>query len=172
MATAAIGRSRESAAWRMNRRRLEAEAIRDALLSAAGRLDPLLGGPAFKPLAEPRRTVYLMSVRTGPTDGDFGRVFDRADPGSIVDRRGQSVVAPQALFFMNDPWVIGLSRALAQRVVAESLPNNDSRIRHLYCIVLGRQPTMGGLEGRSEDACSSRRRQHLGAPLSHDFVHE
>ena len=41
----------------------------------------------------------------GPGTSDFGRLFDRADPGSIVGRRGESVVAPQALFFLNDPFV-------------------------------------------------------------------
>ena len=89
----------------MNRRRLEAEAIRDSLLAVAGRLDATPGGPAFADLAVPRRTLYLLSARTGASTSDFGRLFDRADPGSIVDRRGQSVVAPQALFFLNDPFV-------------------------------------------------------------------
>ena len=50
---------------RMNRRRLEAEAIRDSLLAVAGRLDAAPGGPAFADLAVPRRTLYLMSARTG-----------------------------------------------------------------------------------------------------------
>ena len=64
-----------------------------------------MGGPSFADLAVPRRTLYLQSVRTGPGTTDFGRVFDRADPGSIVGKRGESVVAPQALFFLNDPFV-------------------------------------------------------------------
>ncbi len=95
---------------RMNRRRLDAEAIRDSLLAVAGRLDARRGGPAFAELAVPRRTLYLMSVRTGPSSSDFGRLFDRADPGSIVAQRGQSIVAPQALFFLNDPFVSDLAR--------------------------------------------------------------
>ena len=65
---------------RMNRRRLEAEAIRDSLLAVAGRLDATRGGPAFTDLAVPRRTLYLMSARTGANTSDFGRLFDRADP--------------------------------------------------------------------------------------------
>jgi hypothetical protein len=126
---------------RMNRRRLEAEAIRDSLLSVAGRLDSTPGGPAFRELTVPRRTLYLMSVRTGPSGSDFGRLFDRADPGTIVDRRSQSIVAPQALFFRNDPAVADWARDLAARVARESPPDREARIRHLYALVLGRPPT-------------------------------
>ncbi len=100
---------------RMNRRRLEAEAIRDSLFAVAGRLDATPGGPAFTDPAVPRRTLYLFSARTGANTSDFGRLFDRADPGSIVAQRGQSVVAPQALFFLNDPLVSDLARSLAAR---------------------------------------------------------
>ena len=131
---------------RMNRRSLEAEAVRDSLLSVTGRLDSTCGGPAFADPAAPRRTLYLMSVRTGPSNSDFGRLFDRADPGSIVDRRGESVVAPQALFFMNDPAVAKWSRDLAARVAREAPAGNEARIRHLYVLTLGRPPTRAELD--------------------------
>ena len=55
----------------------------------------------------------------GPGATDFGRLFDRADPGSIVAGRGESIVAPQALFFLNDPFVSETARALATRVASE-----------------------------------------------------
>ncbi len=126
---------------RMNRRRLEAESIRDSLLAVAGRLDSAIGGPSFADLAVPRRTVYLQSVRTGPGATDFGRVFDRADPGSIVGKRGESVVAPQALFFLNDPFVSEMARALAARIAGEAPPANEPRINRLYALALGRPPT-------------------------------
>ena len=125
---------------RMNRRRLDAEAIRDSLLAVAGRLDASPGGPAFADLAVPRRTLYLQSVRTGPSSTGFGRLFDRADPGSIVAVRGESVVAPQALFFLNDPFVSEIARALAARVAHEARMSNESRIRRLYALVLNRPP--------------------------------
>ena len=79
-------RSRRTACFgRMNRRRLDAEAIRDSLLAVAGRLDATLGGPSFADLAVPRRTLYLQSVRTGPE-------LDRLRPAvrpcrSRLDRR-------------------------------------------------------------------------------------
>jgi hypothetical protein len=130
----------------MNRRRLEAEAIRDSLLAVAGRLDLARGGPAFTDLAVPRRTLYLMSVRTGPSTSDFGRLFDRADPGSIVARRSQSTVAPQALFFLNDPTVSAWARDLAARVKREAPKDTESRMRRLYAVVLGRPPTRAEID--------------------------
>jgi hypothetical protein len=131
---------------RMNRRRLEAEAIRDSLLAVSGRLDLTPGGPAFVDLATPRRTLYLLSARTGANTSDFGRLFDRADPGSVVGRRGQSVVAPQALFFLNDPLVNDLARALAARVAREAPAGSEARIRRLYTLALGRPPTRAELD--------------------------
>ncbi len=125
---------------RMNRRRLDAEAIRDSLLAVAGRLDASPGGIAFADLAVPRRTLYLQSVRTGPSSTGFGRLFDRADPGSIVAVRGESVVAPQALFFLNDPFLSETARAVAARVVREAPESNEARIRRLYTLVLNRPP--------------------------------
>jgi hypothetical protein len=131
---------------RMNRRRLDAEAIRDSLLAVAGRLDTTPGGPAFADPAMTRRTLYLLSARTGANTSDFGRLFDRADPGSIVAQRGESVVAPQALFFLNDPLVSELARALAARVARESPADARDRIRRLYVLALGRPPTQTELD--------------------------
>ncbi len=125
---------------RMSRRRLDAESIRDSLLSVAGRLGGDMGGPSFADLAVPRRTVYLQSVRTGPVTTDFGRVFDRADPGSIVGKRGESVVAPQALFFLNDPFVNALAQALAARIASDEPAAGAPRVRRLYALALGRPP--------------------------------
>ncbi|HEY4263187.1 MAG TPA: DUF1553 domain-containing protein, partial [Schlesneria sp.] len=101
--------------WRANRRRIEAESLRDSLLAVAGRLDATRGGPGFQDITLPRRSLYLMAVRTG-TKADFGPLFDVADCTGIVERRFESIVAPQALFLMNDPFVIELSGALSQRI--------------------------------------------------------
>ncbi len=131
---------------RMNRRRLDAESIRDSLLSVSGRLDVASGGPPFTDLAVPRRTLYLMSARTGANTSEFGRLFDRADPSLIVAQRGQSVVAPQALFFLNDPFVSGIAKDLAARVSYEAPANAEARIRRLYLLALGRQPTKAEID--------------------------
>src|SRR5262249_57231646 len=107
---------------RMNRQRLEAEAIRDRLLAVSGQLEMTRGGAPFSDLAAPRRTLYLMSARTGANTSDFGRLFDRADPSLIVARRGHSVVAPQALFFLNDPFVSTAAKTLASPILNETPP--------------------------------------------------
>ena len=127
--------------WRMNRRRLEAEAIRDSLLSVAARLDLQQHGLAFQDLSLPRRTLYLMSARTGAQTSDFGPLFDRADCGAIVGQRTTSTVAPQALFMMNDPFVIEQAKALAVRVRHESGDDPAEAIRRIYNISLGRSPS-------------------------------
>ena len=131
---------------RMNRQRLEAEAIRDNLLAVSRRLDAARGGPPFTDLGVPRRTLYLMSARTGANTSDFGRLFNRADPGSMVAQRDQSVVAPQALFFLNDPFVSGAAEALAGRVLREAPANTEARIQRLYAIALGRPPTRSEID--------------------------
>jgi hypothetical protein len=131
---------------RMDRRRLDAEAIRDSLLAVAGGLDATLGGPSFADLAAPRRTLYLQSVRTGPSATDFGRLFDRADPGSIVAGRGESVVAPQALFFLNDAFVSEMARRLAARTARDEAEAPADRIGRLYALVLGRPPAPSELD--------------------------
>ena len=131
---------------RMDRRRLDAEAIRDSLLAVAGGLDDTLGGSSFADLSAPRRTLYLQSVRTGPSATDFGRLFDRADPGSIVAGRSESVVAPQALFFLNDAFVSEMARRLAARTARDEAEAPEARIGRLYALVLGRPPAPSELD--------------------------
>jgi hypothetical protein len=124
---------------RANRRRLAAEEIRDNLLAIAGRLDLSGGGPAFTDLATPRRSVYLMSVRTGQSTDSFGPLFDAANCSTIVERRFSSTVAQQALFLMNDPFVMNIADVLAERVAREASAGDAAqRIDRLYCIALGR----------------------------------
>jgi hypothetical protein len=131
----------------MPRRRLEAEEIRDSLLAVANRLDSTAGGPGFLDLATPRRSLYLMSVRTGAKTADFGPLFDGADCSAVVERRSQSTVAPQALFLMNDPFVVDLAAALSERILREVSEEDESRrIDRLYQIVLGRVPTVAEVE--------------------------
>src|SRR5262249_60675546 len=86
----------ENRLWgRMNRRRLEVEAIRDALFAVAGRLDPRPGGPAdADPASSSRRMLYIKTSRT--TRAGLGPLFDAADPAMHADRRTVSPGAPQA----------------------------------------------------------------------------
>ena len=123
------------------RTRLEAEALRDSLLVVAGRLDASLGGPGFQEIALPRRSVYFMSVRTGAKSG-FASIFDAPDCGAIVEKRSVSTVAPQALFFLNDPFSTDHARELARRV-KEEYPTSgiEAWIQSAYRLVFGRSAT-------------------------------
>ena len=131
----------------MPRRRLESEAIRDSLLVVSGLLDPTPGGPGFLEIEVPRRTLYLMSVRTGAKTADFNSLFDGPDGGGIIERRNQSIVAPQALFLLNESWLDKISTALADRIMREAASDrHEDRIRCLYEVSLARAPTSAETE--------------------------
>ena len=125
---------------RANRRRLESEAIRDSLLAASGTLDPTLGGPALPAdLASPRRTLYLRTVRSDRAG--FGPLFDAANAASSVDQRTISTIAPQALFLLNNPFVLDQARIVALRLTREAPGTNEAaRIRRAYLLLYGRSP--------------------------------
>ena len=123
---------------RMNRRRLESEAIRDSLLSVSGQLDPILGGPSIRDLNINRRTLYVMTVRSDRTTYQF--LFDAADPNAIVEKRMDSTVAPQSLFLMNHPFVLAQTKALTQRVMKEAPDSDRRKIEWLYPLLYGRVP--------------------------------
>ncbi len=126
---------------RMNRISLDAESFRDSMLVMAGRLDTVRGGVGFQDVALPRRSLYLMSVRTGTKSG-FASVFDGPDSSAIVEKRNVSTVAPQALFLLNDPFTIDQARLLARRVTHESASSQPSeQIRGVYRLLFGRLPT-------------------------------
>jgi hypothetical protein len=121
----------------MSRRRLEAEAIRDAILTLAGRLDGRFGGPADSDPQSPRRMLYVQATRTSRSG--LGPLFDAANPAMHVERRTVSTVAPQALYLMNEPLVAGAARFIVERPeIAEA--DTALRIRLLYELILGRPP--------------------------------
>ena len=132
---------------RWTRRPLEAESVRDSLLSVVNRLDARIGGPGFDQITEPRRTLYLRSVRTGEMAASFSPLFDGPDCGAIVEKRSHSTTAPQALFLLNDEFVMDTADALAKLLLRET-PNapDEDRIRQLYRIALGRSPSREELE--------------------------
>jgi cytochrome c553 len=132
----------ENHLWgRMNRRRLESEAIRDSLLTVTGRLNLSLGGPGFHDLTDPRRTFYLMTDRYEGTSY-FGSIFDQPSPNLICEKRNTSTVAPQALFMLNDPFVARQAKALADRLMRETGEKSaKAKIQKLYSLCLGRLPT-------------------------------
>jgi hypothetical protein len=122
----------------MSRRRLEAEAIRDSILAVSGKLNRTMGGPAVRAFAAPRRSLYLMTIRSDRTG--FGPLFDAADPTAPVDKRTISTVAPQALFLLNNPFVLAQTKELATRLRAAA-GNDTARIDFAYALLYGRPPT-------------------------------
>ena len=127
---------------RMPRQRLEAEAIRDTCLAVSGRLDATPGGPAFTDLMTPRRSLYLMATRTGAKTTGFGALFDGADCGAVVEARKASTVAPQALFLLNDPFMLDSADALATRIARESEEEDPgARLERLHGLLFGRLPS-------------------------------
>jgi hypothetical protein len=131
----------------MNRKRLEAECLRDAMLVASGTLDRTAGGPTMKPgtasevgyvFDDARRSVYLPVFRNRLPE--LFEVFDFADPNVVLGRRNVSTVAPQALFLMNNPFVMGQAREAARRALAT--PGDDAaRLERAFRSALGRAPS-------------------------------
>jgi mono/diheme cytochrome c family protein len=125
--------------WRMNRRRLEFEPLRDALLASAGRLDRRLGGQPVQ-IAQapftPRRSVYGFIDRQN-LPGLF-RTFDLASPDTSTPQRHSTTVPQQALFLMNGPFVVEHARALAARPDVVTQKSDEARIDRLHQIAYGR----------------------------------
>jgi hypothetical protein len=149
--------------WRWNRKRLDAEVLRDAMLATAGRLDRSrpLASPAtalgvqelnrrttdlkpvtdFTPLEVPRRvrSVYLPVVRNRLTESMAA--FDAADPNLIVGRRDATTSPSQGLYVLNSPFVIEQAEHLARGLLAGPPADDTARIERAYLTMLARRPT-------------------------------
>lgn len=143
--------------WRMNRRRLEVEALRDAILMVSGQLDtsPPIGSPLLNsPMVELRRiasdgsdvglksrhrSVYVPVLR-GAVPGMF-EVFDFAEPSDVRGRRDITTVATQALFMMNSPFVAEQAEHAADRLLGNDQNENHERVQTAYLRTLGRHPS-------------------------------
>jgi hypothetical protein len=147
--------------WRMNRTRLDAESVRDALLQITGHLDLSMGGPSDRQFAlspgihvtpvvdygkfdvdSPegrRRSIYRFLFRTLPDP--FMDSLDCPEGSQLAPTRGASVTALQALSMLNNPFVVRQSQHLAERVSRQSsaLPE---QIQAASQLVLGRPPTV------------------------------
>jgi hypothetical protein len=127
--------------WRMNHRRLDLEALRDALLSAGGQLDHRIGGPSLRDALSPgvrRRTLYSFVDRLN-VPGLF-RTFDFPSPDATSPARDATLVPQQALFLMNSPFVLHQARSLTARPDVIALPGVEDRVKRMYQILYGRDP--------------------------------
>jgi len=141
---------------RMNLRRLEGEAIRDAMLAVSGRLDSKMFGPSVTPYL----TAFMIGrgrpAQSGPLDGAGRRTiylgvrrnflnplllaFDAPIPFTTIGRRSVSNVPAQALALLNNPFVLEQSQLWARRTV-EAHASSSDRIRAMYVAAFGREPS-------------------------------
>jgi hypothetical protein len=140
--------------WRFNRRRLEAEAVRDSILAISGELDCTPGqehpfppptswgytqhAPFGAVYDHNRRSVYLMTQRI--KRHPFFALFDGADPNASTPERRLTTVPTQALFFLNDAFVHSKADKFAARIVA-ARARDPERVELAYVQTLGRPAT-------------------------------
>ena len=145
--------------WRMNRTRLDAESVRDAVLQITGKLDLTAGGPSVKQFIQTpgihvtpkvdyssfnvdsqesyRRSVYRFIFRTLPDP--FMDSLDCADSSQLTAKRNASVTSLQALAMLNNHFIVRQSEHFAERV--SQAGDLNAQIRAVYDLALGRAPT-------------------------------
>ncbi len=140
--------------------RLEAEALRDAMLAVSGRLNRKMFGPPFRPII-PKEAIATRSKDEYPTDIKDGvelwrrsvyafvkrsvpnplmDVFDAPDSNAACSRRNTTTVPTQALTLLNDGFVRQCATQFAQRVVTETGLEPKAQIRRAYQLALSREP--------------------------------
>ena len=147
--------------WRFNRRRLDSEALRDAMLAVSGRFNPKMGGPSFyprmskealeglsrkanawgnSPLAErSRRSIYMMTKRSRLLP--LMTTFDFTDTTLPCGQRDVTTVPTQSLALLNNHFVHEQSAAMARRIVKEIGTDPAKGAERAWQLALGRNPT-------------------------------
>jgi cytochrome c553 len=144
-----------TALWRMSRRRLEAEEIRDAIMSVSGHLDTAGGGSIMNykdrqyvantsrrgdiDYDRNLRAIYIPVVRSSMYE--VFSAFDLPDPSTPNGDRDSTVVAPQALFMLNGSVVLKHSKLLAETLLNQYGPDDAARLREVYERAFSRPPT-------------------------------
>ena len=125
--------------WRMNRRRLDVESWRDALLSVAGNLDPAVGGPSanLDSLSNHRRTLYG-AVSRHDLNGLL-RLFDFPDPNLTAEKRAVTIVPLQQLFVLNSDFMTEQARGLVKQLAGEK--DDAAKVRKAFLRLFGRPAT-------------------------------
>ena len=127
--------------WKMNRRRLDFEAMRDALLAVARKLDRKVGGPSVPNISAPtstRRTLYGHLDRLN-LPGLY-RTFDFPSPDATSPERDQTTVPQQALFMMNNPFVLECAKQVPRRPELAAEKQQTRKVETLYRLLYGRPP--------------------------------
>ncbi|MGE3820815.1 MAG: DUF1553 domain-containing protein, partial [Isosphaeraceae bacterium] len=180
--------------WRMNRRRLEAEGLRDAMLRVSGEWNPKAGGPGVlvpiereiedlifteaevvdlwpetpEPSEHLRRSLYLFRKRN--VRYPMFDAFDAPDTQTACPQRSVSTHALQALVMLNSDFAADRARALAGRVLLEGGTETESRVKRVYEVVLARPPKPHEVEQArdflNDQAEHLRDRLREGRPLA------
>ena len=130
--------------WRMNRRRLDVESWRDALLFAAGNLDPAVGGPPtdLNAASNHRRTLYG-AVSRHDLNGLL-RLFDFPDPNLTAEKRPVTIVPLQQLFVLNSDFMTEQARGLVKQLAGEK--DDAAKVRKAFLRLYGRPATEGEVQ--------------------------
>lgn len=170
---------------RTNVRRLEGEAIRDAMLVVSGSLDAQMFGPSVPVHITPFMQGRGKPNSSGPKDGDGRRsvylevrrnflspmmmAFDTPIPFNTVGRRNRSNVPAQALILMNDPFVIEQARKWAKNILA-ARGSFDDRVNKAYGAALARAATPAELAAAKDFFASQSAALHIAQEQSHADV--
>ncbi|HEY0076483.1 MAG TPA: DUF1553 domain-containing protein [Abditibacteriaceae bacterium] len=146
--------------WRQNRRKLDAESVRDATLAVSGTLDLTMGGPGWQDFvierpehsphykydkADPadvktwRRSIYRFIVRSQMQP--FMTALDCADPSMRVDKRNESVSPAQALALLNNGFMVTQATHFAARVEKEAGPSPQAQVERAFRLAFGHAPS-------------------------------
>jgi Protein of unknown function (DUF1549)/Protein of unknown function (DUF1553)/Planctomycete cytochrome C len=125
--------------WRHTPRRMEAEVIRDSLLSVSGLLDPKMYGPGTLDRKMKRRSIYFFVKRSQLIP--MMMLFDAPDGLQGIESRATTTIAPQALLLMNSELVRESARALAGRLEGAAKKSTAETVKAGYALALGRSPT-------------------------------
>jgi hypothetical protein len=152
--------------WRVNRRRLEGEVIRDAVLAVSGALNPKLGGPSYRDMkvdsgvmgtnsefTDPtgefsedtcRRTIYRLWARSG--NNPMLESLDCPDPSVMSPQRTETITPVQALSLLNNAFMEECAKRFAERVRREAGESADAQVGRAYALALARAPRAKELE--------------------------
>jgi hypothetical protein len=153
--------------WRQNVQRLDAEMLRDTMLSVSGKLLPTASGPPLWPEVQPDllqalpnlsedtdrpqgyytdppamtgvRSIFLVRKRAIPSP--FLQAFNQPDPACTCGKRDVSIVAPQALMLLNNPFAVRMAKSLADRLCAECASDTSKQVARAFSLALGRPAT-------------------------------
>lgn len=183
--------------WRMNPRRLEAEAIRDSILVVSNKLNKQMYGPGIYPRIDPdivntgsrprwplnaqdhhetfRRSIYIFVKRSVLLP--LVEVFDCPVTVVSAPNRAASTVSPQALALMNNEFVLEQAKFFAERVTAEAGAEADKQIVRAFQIALNRKPSkqeqdwsLSFLKAQT-DGYRERKQEQPEASALRDFCH-